>query len=272
MFGYGSGLAQQDPVTSSQQKSRALGGKIAAKPVSRSASFLPTCNLDSNSVGYYFFPANLDAKWTLRTVSQYLDAENKLLKSDTTFSFERVVSDSNRTLQGLPVLVVESSLPYHAGEEAKAKVEQLEYYVDDSVVMTVVNHSISNSLNHFLLINPLRIGASWKDVTDDTVRSRIIATEEPVSVAVGDFRKSIVVRSAVGFGELSKYFVPGVGIVKTEFRGIPPAENGTFVVTSELIKLDRGNEKRSIKWRFQSMESHLTPPAARKKRKAAGAH
>jgi hypothetical protein len=240
----------QLPAAKSQPK---LGkGKSSIKAVPQTGMFHPTCNLDSNSVGFYFFPANLGAKWTLRTVSQYLDAANKLLKSDTAYSFERVISDSNRTLQGLPVLGVESSMPYHAGEEAAAKVERAEYYVDDSVVMTVFNHSVTSGQNHFLLVNPLKVGASWKDVSDDTIRSQIIATDESVSVPVGDFNKSIVVQTAVGFGSLSKYFVPGVGIVKTVFRGIPPAENGTYVVTSELIELDRGNEKRSIKRQFES--------------------
>ena len=249
------GARQQQAVKGKPKPSggKPQSGKKSVKPdVLRVEVFHPTCNLDSNSVGFYFFPANLGAKWTLRTVSQYLDAENKLLKSDTTYSFERVVSDSNRTLQGLPVLDVESSLPYHAGEEATAKVERAEYYIDDSVVMTVFNHSITNGQNHILIVNPLKIGASWKDMTDDTIRSRIIATDESVSVPVGDFTRSIVVQTAIGFGSLSKYFVPGMGIVKTVFRGIPPAENGAYIVTSELISLDRGNEKRSIKWRFQT--------------------
>ena len=212
--------------------------------------FHPTCHLDSNSVGFYFFPPNLGAKWTLRTISDVFDIKNKLLKSDTTYSFERVISDSNRTLQGLPVLRCESSMPYHAGGEDTAKLKIVEYYVDDSVVMTVFNHSNTSVANHTLIVNPLRMGASWKDVADDTTRTSVIATEEPVSTPIGDFPKSLVVQTPAGFGEMSKYFVKGVGIVKIVFRGIPPQENGTFVVTSELVALDRGNPKRSIKYRF----------------------
>jgi len=248
VFWQTSGSAQR-PAKHAHKK---LGVTIVAKP-EQLGGFHPTCNLDSNSVGFYFFPANLGAKWTLRTISEYLDAQNKLLKSDTAFSFERVVSDSERTLQGLPVLGVESSVPYLAGREDSAKVKRVEYYVDDSVIMTVINHSISNGLNHILLVNPIRLGASWKDAADDTIRSHIIATAEPVSTPIGDFKSAIVVQTSVGFGELSKYFVPGVGIVKTIFRGIPPAQNGTFVVTSELIKLDRGNPKRSIKRQFEAI-------------------
>ncbi len=212
--------------------------------------FRPTCNLNSNSVGIYFFPANLGAKWTLRTISQVLDLRNKVLKCDTTFSFERVISDSNHTLQGFPVLRCESSLPYHSGGEDTAKTQIVEYYVDDSVVMTVFNHSITNGLNQTLLMNPLRMGASWKDVSDDTIRTSVIATSEPVSTPLGDFPKALVVQSPGQYGAMSKYFVKGVGIVKVIFRGIPPQENETYVVTSELVSLDRGNPKRSIKYRF----------------------
>lgn len=228
--------------------------------------FHPTCNLDSNSVGFYFYPANLGAKWTLRTISQYLDASNKLLKSDTTFSFEQIISDSNRTMQGLPVLVCLSSIPYHAGEDSNAKVKNVEYYIDDSVVMTVFNHSITSELNHFLLVNPLHIGASWKDLVNDTIRSTIIAMKEPVSVPYGSFSNALVVNTPAGFGEMSKYFVKGVGIVKVIFRGIPPQANGTFVVTTELIALDPGNPKRSIKYRFQAPEHRLKQSRGKSKR------
>ena len=227
----------------------------------------PTCNLDSNSVGIYFFPANLGAKWTLRTISQWMDLNNTVLKSDTTYSFERVISDSNRTLQGFPVLRCESSMQYHAGGEDTAKKQIVEYYLDDSVVMTVFNHSMSSELNHTMLVNPLRMGASWKDVSDDTIRTIVIATEEPVSTPLGDFPKSLVVQSPASFGEMSKFFVKGIGIVKVIFRGVPPQQNGTFVVTSDLVALDRGDPKRSIKYRFQAAPSKVTSKSKLKKSK-----
>jgi len=111
--------------------------KFSIKRVAPESGFHPTCNLDSNSVGFYFFSPNLGAKWTLRTVRQVRDANSILLKSDTTYSFERIVSDSNRTLQGMPVIRCESSFPYHLGEDSGVKVTETEYYIDDSVVMTV---------------------------------------------------------------------------------------------------------------------------------------
>ncbi len=216
--------------------------------------FRPTCNLDSNSVGFYFFPPNLGAKWTLRTISQALDLKNNVLKSDTTYSFERIISDTNQSLQGFPVIRCESSMPYHVGGEDSAKLRIVEYYVDDSVVMTVFNHSMTSEVNHTLLVNPLRIGASWRDVTDDTTRTSVIAMEEPVTTPLGDFPKSLVVRTPSEYGEMSKYFVKGVGIVKIVFRGVPPQQNGTFVHTSELVALDRGDPKHSIKYRFPTIE------------------
>lgn len=237
-----SATAQHSVSKSKKKKPRAS--------VMKPAVFRPTCNLDSNSVGLYFYPANLGAKWTLRTISQVLDPNNKVLKTDTTYSFEQIISDSNRTMQGLPVLVCHSSTPYHAGEDSSATLKEVEYYIDDSVIMTVFNHSITSGMNHFMLVNPLRLGASWKDMVDDTIRSTIIATKEPVSVPYGNFSNALVVSTPAGFGQMAKYFVPGVGIVKVIFRGIPPQANGTFVVTTELIALDRGNLKRSIKYRF----------------------
>jgi hypothetical protein len=232
-------------------------------------AFHPTCNLDSNSVAFYFFPPNLGAKWTMRTISQILDINSNVLRADTTFSFERIISDSNRTLQGLPILQCESSMPYHAGGEDTVKRQIVEYYVDDSVVMTVFNHSSMSALNHTLLVNPLRMGNSWKDDEDDTIRTSVIATEEPVSTPLGDFSKSLVVQTPARFGEMSKYFVKGIGIVKIVFRGIRPQQDGTFVVTSELVALDRGDPKRSIKYRFQAGNARKSSAHKLKKKKSA---
>ncbi|MDP4199750.1 MAG: hypothetical protein Q8922_04005 [Bacteroidota bacterium] len=227
-----------------------------AKPSVRimpAAVFHPTCNLDSNSVGYFFFPPNLGAEWMMRTISQIMDAHSRVLKSDTTFSFERVISDSNRTLQGLPILRCSSSFPFHAGAQDSAKRKEVEYYLDDSVIVAVMNHSVSNGLSHILLVNPLRVGASWRDDADDTIRTKVISLDEPVTTSLGTFPHSLVVQSRVGFGELSKYFVKGVGIVKTVYRGLSPRENGSFVVTTELVRLDAGDPKRSIKFRFPKL-------------------
>src|SRR5438105_9947062 len=79
-------LAQKKPAKKVKPSVR-----IRTAPVN---GFQPTCHLDSNSVGFYFYPANLGAKWTLRTISQILDAENHIVKCDTTYSYERVISDS----------------------------------------------------------------------------------------------------------------------------------------------------------------------------------
>ena len=242
------------PAFAQKQKPKSKKGASITIASPSESGFRPTCNLDSGSVGFYFFPANLGARWTFETISQIFDATSKLLKCDTTYSYEKVMSDSNRTLQGNPILVCESSKPYLFGQEDSAKRVETEYYVDDSVVMTIFNHSILSGLDHFMLVNPLKVGAFWKDTREDTLRTYVIAVNEPVSTPLGNYPKSVVVRTKVGFGELSKYFVKGVGLVKMVFRGIPPQENGTFVVTSSLIALDRGNPKRSIKYRFTPVQ------------------
>jgi hypothetical protein len=251
-------FAQKQKPKSQKPKSKkksSLSLKIAPPAAS---GFHPTCNLDSGSVGFYFFPANLGAKWTFQTVSQVFDATSKLLKSDTSYSYEKIVSDSNVTLQGNPVLRCESSKPYRLGGDSTAAKVETEYYVDDSVVMTVFNHAISNNLNHFMLVNPLRVGAWWKDTREDTLRTYVIAVNEPVSTPIGDYPQSLVVRTKTGFSELSKYFVKGVGLVKMVFRGISPRDNGSFVVTSTLVNLERGDPKRSIKYRFKEVKPTLT--------------
>ena len=212
--------------------------------------FRPTCNLDSGSVGAYFFPPNLGAKWTTRTITQVMDNSNNLLRCDTMFHFERVVSDSDRTLQGLPVLRCESSIGFRFGHEADAKTSPVEYYLDDSVILAVFNHSVTNSLNHVMLVNPLAVGKSWRDNTDDSIHTIVVATDEPVSTPIGDFARSLVVESHIGFGVLAKFFVPHVGIVRTVFRGTSPARDGTYVSTTELVKLDVGDTTRSIAKRF----------------------
>jgi hypothetical protein len=163
----------------------------------------------------------------------------------------------------MPVVRCESSFPYKAGEDTAAKLQETEYYIDDSVVMTVVNHTLTGGLNQFMLVNPLREGASWKDQHDDTTRTFVIATKEPVSVPYGNFSKSLVVRTPAEFGEMSKYFVRGVGLVKIVFIGLSPSEKETMLVATELISLDRGDPKRSIKYRFPQ-----TPKKKHKKKKA----
>jgi hypothetical protein len=215
----------------------------------------PTYDLDSGSVGNYFFPANRGAKWTMRITTQIFDAHSKLVRADTSFSFERVVSDSNSTLQGAPVLECESSAPYKLGGELTARTMPVTYYVDDSIVMFVLNHSMTSSENRYLLVNPLTVHNRWHDKAEDTTVTEIIATSEPVSVPYGSFKNALVVRTHTRDGDLSKYFVPGVGIAKMVYRGGPERLNGTLVVTTELIALDRGDPAHSIRERFAKKNS-----------------
>jgi hypothetical protein len=225
-----------------------LSHPIAA--ASPKAADRPTYNLDSGSVGNYFFPANLGAKWTMRIVTQIFDNQSKLVRVDTSYSFERVVNDSNRTIQGAPVIEVESSRPYKWGDELTAATMPVTYYVDDSIAMFVINHSLTSTDNRFLLVNPLKVGNHWHDKQEDTVVSEIIALSEPVTVPYGQFANALVVRTKTHDGDLAKFFVPGVGIAKMVYRGWPERLNGVVVVTTELIALDKGDPTHSIKARF----------------------
>jgi hypothetical protein len=186
----------------------------------------------------------------MRIITQIFDTKSKLVQSDTSFSFERVVSDSNTTLRLEPVLEVESSAPFKAGGELTAQTRPVTYYLDDSVVMFVINHSLTSSENRFLLVNPLTVGNHWHDRAEDTVVSEIIALQEPVTVPYGAFQNALVVRTRTQTGDLSKYFVPGVGIAKMVYRGWPEGLNGTVVVSTELVALDKGDPTHSIRTRF----------------------
>ena len=127
--------------------------------------------------------------------------------------------------------------------------------------------STANSAPGTPRINPLRAGASWRENLDDTIHSWVIATEEPVTTPMGAFPKSVVVVSRIERGELSKYFVPGVGIVKYVFRGVTPKLDGNYIATTELVKLDVGDPKRSIKYRFAPATAARPSAPAKKTKK-----
>ncbi len=244
-----------------------------AKP-SAAQRFTPTFYLDSNSVGNFFFPANLGAAWTIRRVTHVFDDSSRIIEGDTVFSIERIVNDSALTLQGLPYLICENSV-FKPGSHQDIVRHESQYYVDDSVVMAILNNSVSYYGNHTMLVNPLKLGAHWKDQREDTLVSRIVSTDEVVTTSMGTFH-ALVVTTTLQHGELAKYFVRGVGIVKTVFRGLPPSGIGAYVVTNELVNLDRGIEMRNLR-RYQPKNSKQAPVAAatatkRKRKPVAPSH
>jgi hypothetical protein len=231
LFLVGGADAQQK--TTSKKKVGAKAGKVKSAKKRKAKAFRPTWAYGEGSIGRYFYPHQIGSSWTMRTTSAMFDASNTVIGTDTMINTERVLSDTNRSLQGLPILIVESSSRRLRGDTT-AKVEYVQYYVDDSIVMAIINNSVTSADNKTLLVSPLKVGTAWKESIDDTAHARIVSLSEPVQTAYGSWDKSVVVSTKLGKGELAKYFVKDVGLVKVQFRGPGRNDVGAYVVTTEL--------------------------------------
>jgi hypothetical protein len=205
------------------------------------SDFHPTYSLGSGSVGKYFYPQSVGSSWKLKIVQHYFDAANHILSSDSLYSQETVISNANKTFQGLP-LVTCAARSWRANDEAHADSIVDAYYVDDSLVMAVFNNSINNNQNRVLLVSPLKVGNKWLEKTEDSARTEIATMHDTVNVPYGAFGNALVTVTKLGKIEMDKYFVPSVGIVKTVMRVPGRKEGETIVVTSELLELVRGIE------------------------------
>lgn len=209
-----------------------------AQPKGRSIK--PTYNLDSGSVGYYFFPITEGSYWTTRTVKSFIDFDGKVMASDTVLSTEHVLSNAEKSLQGAPLVKCES-IARRPGSEIPIAKEEVTYYVDDSLIMAVFNNSITNSENRTLLTSPLAAGMAWPEKWDDSIGTEILSLREPIETAVGSFEDALVTVTRLGYGELVKYFVGQKGIVKMIFRGPAPNSRGSLVVVTDLVELHRAD-------------------------------
>lgn len=227
------GAEAQTKKKSSKKPKQAIGTvKAPAKKLR------PTTDYGEGSVGRYFYPVTEGSEWTLRTVKSLYDHNNMVLASDTLFSTERVITNAAKSLQGLPLIKCES-YSYKPGHEASAT-EEVTYYVDDSLIMAVMNNSVSHGENRALLTTPLRAGFVWPEKWDDSVGTEIVSLNEAVETPAGKFDNALVTVTRLGHGELAKYFVPEHGIVKMVFRGPEAQDRGTIVVTTDLMSVKRG--------------------------------
>lgn len=211
--------------------------KSSISAVQGSKMSRPTMNLDPASVGYYFYPMTPGSYWKMRTVSSMYDLENKLLASDTMISKELVSTNSAASIQGLPLIKCESKSFRPGQSETDAQSQEVTYYVDDSLIMAVFNNSVSHNQNVALLTTPLKEGYVWPERFGDTIGTKIVSLREPVETPAGKFESAVVTSTKLGYGELSKYFVGGKGIVKMVFRGPVSGGKGTLVVTTELLEI-----------------------------------
>jgi hypothetical protein len=65
----------------------------------------------------------------------------------------------------------------------------------------------------------------------------VVSLHEPVETPAGKFENAVVTSTKLGYGELSKYFVAGNGIVKMVFRGPVSGGKGTLIVMTDLIDI-----------------------------------
>ncbi|HET6511145.1 MAG TPA: hypothetical protein VFH43_03060 [Candidatus Kapabacteria bacterium] len=197
----------------------------------------PTSNLDPGSVGYYFYPMTPGSYWKTRTVKSLYDLQDSLIASDTLFHKETVSTNSAPSIQGLPLIKCFSKSFRHGQHEDSAQAQEVAYYVDDSLIMAVFNNSITHSENVSLLTTPLREGYIWPERFEDTIGTKVISLHESVVTPAGKFENAVLTSTRLGFGELSKYFVGGKGIVKMIFRGFANGGMGKIIVTTDLMEI-----------------------------------
>jgi hypothetical protein len=197
----------------------------------------PTANLDPGSVGYYFYPMTPGSYWKMRTVKSVYDLEGKLLGADTLYHRETVTTNSAPSMQGLPLIKCLSKSFRPGQPEDSVASQEVTYYVDDSLIMAVFNNSVSHSENVSLLTTPLREGYVWPERFEDTIGTMVMSLHDSVETPAGKFENAVVTNTRLGFGELSKYFVGGKGIVKMVFNGVANGGRGKVTVTTDLMEI-----------------------------------
>lgn len=227
--------SQKRSKTSEKQVDKKATGGIS---IAKGAKMVrPTSNLDPGSVGYYFYPMTPGSYWKTRTIKSLYDLQDSLIASDTLFHKETVSTNSAPSIQGLPLIKCLSKSFRRGQNEDSAQAQEVAYYVDDSLIMAVFNNSITHSENVSLLTSPLREGLIWPERFEDTIGTKVVSLNESVVTPAGKFDHAVLTSTRLGFGELSKYFVGGNGIVKMIFRGFANGGMGKIVVTTDLMEV-----------------------------------
>lgn len=205
--------------------------------------FLPTRSFSPGSVGAYFYPREVGSKWTLRSISSYYASEvtsvgtsERLLASDTAFVTEQVVANNRSSLQLLPLVICKDSI-FHSRTK-RADEQEAQYYVDDSVIMVVYNNSMLNQDNRVILMSPLTEGYSWPEKQGDTILTTIENLAAHIETPAVTSDSALVTQTFHRGTVLSKFFVQGYGLVKSEYRA-PGREAGQRIsVETELVSIE----------------------------------
>jgi hypothetical protein len=212
--------------------------KIMVDP---SKNFLPTRTFASGTVGSYFFPRWVGSTWMHRTVRLIFDDTGKVVRTDTSFAIQTVVSDTAFSLQHLPLMKCETiGFLAHSADSIRSSVY---YYVDDSVAMTVVNNSVTSVDNRVFLVGPLRDSNAWHEKYDDSVSCVIVSMSDSVVTPMRRFDSVLTTVTRHGYSELRKNYVQGFGLVKSVFRAPGPGGHGIVAIMTEMIAIAPAGKK-----------------------------
>jgi hypothetical protein len=228
------------PSEASAQKSKKKSSSKTEKPkteirVQPGAKFTPTRTGAPGTVMNYFWPMKPGMSWTHRTVRIRMDDSGKVVATDTAFNTHRVISDSEFSLQHLPIVKCETKGYRIGGLDTGRTVAY--YYVDDSIAMTVMNNSINHRLNAVFLVSPLREGNAWHEKYDDTAYCVIGGLVDSVETPIGVFDSVMMTVTRVGYTELVKFYAQGYGLIKSVFRAPGPGSHGVVAMVTEMVAL-----------------------------------
>jgi len=222
------------------QKSKKKSSSKTEKPkteirIQPGAKLIPTHTGAPGTVMSYFWPMKPGTEWTHRTVRIRMDDAGIVMASDTAYNTHRVISDSEFSLQQLPIVKCETK-GYRAGSLDTGRSVAF-YYVDDSIAMTVMNNSINHRLNAVFLVSPLREGNAWHEKYDDTAYCVIGGLVDSVATPIGVFDSVMMTVTRVGYTELVKFYAQGYGLIKSVFRAPGPGSHGVVAMVTEMVAL-----------------------------------
>ncbi len=198
------------------------------------SNFKPTHTNKLGTVGGYYFPNKLGANWTLMTVQTLITDSGLIARSDTIYMHEEVIDTARFSLQGLPLMVCKD-FSYRLSKRDTNKSES-SYYVDDSIAMTVFNNSVTQKQNRTILVSPLVVGNSWKNMPGDTLGTTIISYVDSLVTPVGRFDSVLVTLTTHGNSDFRKFYAFGRGVVKMIYRSTGPGGHGLVIVTTQMIE------------------------------------
>jgi hypothetical protein len=197
--------------------------------------FSPTRTGAPGTAMSYFWPTKVGTTWMHRTVRIRMDDTGRVVATDTSFNTHRVVSDTEFSLQRLPLVKCETEGYRSGGSDTGRSVAF--YYVDDSIAMAVMNNSVSHRMNAVFLVSPLREGNAWHEKYDDTSYCVIGGWVDSVETPMRTFDSVLMTVTRAGYTELVKFYAQGYGLIKSVFRAPGPGSRGIVAMVTEMMAL-----------------------------------